>query len=258
MNANPKSTVYAFDLGQFPYTISNAALMRQFFPDRFFIIYGASQSSFPGFVERAEPGFRCDVFSIDGDHSTNGTFQDLKNFRSIASCRNWVVMDDAGWSSTNKAWQQAKDEGILTQVECFVDLAPTPEFQFMEFPDNRSWCLGFFNVDDDDCPKWFKESPNTDVTRIRPIEAWSWKTSCWIQRQHLWWESASWALMMGKCKFLLSSFFFFPSSFFFLLCSFFFLLSSCFFLSYAGWALMTETPLNSADTRRKFEDLTNF
>eukprot|EP00397_Hematodinium_sp_SG-2012_P061157 GEMP01080599.1.p2 GENE.GEMP01080599.1~~GEMP01080599.1.p2 ORF type:complete len:146 (+),score=24.56 GEMP01080599.1:366-803(+) len=144
--------------------------MRKLFPDRFYLIYGASQASVAGFKESVSSDFRCDVFSIDGDHSTNGTYADLKNFQSLASCRNWVLMDDAGWSTTNKAWQNAKDDGILTQVECFADLAPTPDFQFLEFPDNRSWCLGFFNVDDEDCPKWFETSPNTNVTRVRPIE----------------------------------------------------------------------------------------
>jgi len=31
--------------------------------------------------------------------------------------RNWVLMDDAGWNSTNSAWQKAKDAGILTQAK---------------------------------------------------------------------------------------------------------------------------------------------
>eukprot|EP00971_Amphidinium_carterae_P172317 3415990-Amphidinium_carterae.1 len=46
-------------------------------------------------------------------------------------------------------WQKAKDAGILTQVECFADLNPQPDYQFIDFPANRSWCLGFFNIDDD-------------------------------------------------------------------------------------------------------------
>ena len=77
-------------------------------------------------------------------------------------------MDDAGWNSTNTAWQMAKNDGILTQVECFADMAPTPNYQFMDFPDNRSWCIGFFNVEG--CPTWFEGNPNEPVTRVRPIE----------------------------------------------------------------------------------------
>jgi len=112
---------------------------------------------------------------VDGDHSTEGTYQDLKNFREMANCRNWVLMDDAGWNSTNTAWQMAKDENIITQVECFADLQPQPNYQFMDFPDNRSWCLGMFNVETDPqtgepCEKFFEGNVNSEKTRIRPIE----------------------------------------------------------------------------------------
>merc|ERR1719382_2153061 len=171
LNANPEANMYSFDIGQFPYTRGNAALMKDLFPDRFEYIEGPSAEAVPLF-HQDRPDVKCDVISVDGDHSMEGTFADLANFRQLASCRNWVLMDDAGWSSTNTAWQRAKDEGIITQVECFVDMNPRPDYQFMDFPDNRSWCLGFFNVGDMDeqCPRWFEESPNTDKTFVRPIE----------------------------------------------------------------------------------------
>jgi len=171
LNANPEAKVYSFDIGQFPYTRGNALLMKELFPDRFEYILGPSETTVPEFHMR-RPDVKCDVISVDGDHSTEGTFNDLANFRQLASCRNWVLMDDAGWNSTNSAWQRAKDEGIITQVECFADMNPRPDYQFMDFPANRSWCLGFFNVADLDpeCPKWFEESPNTERTFVRPIE----------------------------------------------------------------------------------------
>jgi len=169
MNANPEAHMYSFDIGQFPYTRGNAVLMKELFPDRFEFILGSSTESVPTF-HQVRPDVKCDVISVDGDHSTEGTFADLKNFREMASCRNWVLMDDAGWNSTNSAWQRAKDEGIITQVECFADMNPHPDYQFMDFPNNRSWCLGFFNVDGDTCPRWFEESPNTPKTYVRPIE----------------------------------------------------------------------------------------
>jgi len=169
LNANPEASVVAFDIGQFPYTLGNLRLMKDLFPNRFDYLLGPSADTVKEF-HRLNPDLRCDVMSVDGDHSTEGTFQDLKNFRELASCRNWVVMDDAGWNSTNSAWQRAKDEGIITQVECFVDLDPRPDFQFMDFPENRSWCLGFFNIDDPDCPQWFQTSPNTAKTYVRPID----------------------------------------------------------------------------------------
>lgn len=171
LNANPQANMYSFDIGQFPYTRGNSKLMKEIFPTRFEYVSGPSEVTVPEFGQ-SRPDTKCDIISVDGDHSTEGTFNDLVNFRKLASCRNWVLMDDAGWNSTNKAWQMAKDAGIITQVECFVDMNPRPDYQFINFPDNRSWCLGFFNVQDLDpeCPQWFEENPNTKSTYVRPIE----------------------------------------------------------------------------------------
>jgi len=171
LNANPQANLYSFDIAQFSYTRGNLQLMKDLFPERFHYLLGPSDASVPEFAA-SQPDVKCDVISVDGDHSTEGTFADLVNMRKLASCRNWVLMDDAGWSSTNKAWQRAKDEGIITQVECFVDMNPKPDYQFIDFPTNRSWCLGFFNVEDLDptCPRWFEGNPNTDKTFVRPIE----------------------------------------------------------------------------------------
>merc|ERR1712217_207090 len=171
LNANPQVKVIAFDIGQFPHTRGNLALMKDLFGDRFEYILGPSETAVPEF-HRRRPDVKCDVISVDGDHSTEGTYADLANFRELASCRNWVLMDDAGWNSTNSAWQKAKDDDILTQVECFVDLNPQPDYQFIEFPMNRSWCLGFFNVAHlkDQCPVWFTDNPNLGRTYVRPIE----------------------------------------------------------------------------------------
>lgn len=171
LNANPQATVHSFDIGQFPYTRGNVRLMKELFDNRFDFILGPSATTVPDFQWR-RTDVKCDVISVDGDHSTEGTYADLVNFRKLASCRNWVLMDDAGWNSTNSAWQRAKDEGIITQVECFVDMSPRPDYQFMDFPDNRSWCLGFFNVGDlhPECPRWFEESPNSPRTLVRPID----------------------------------------------------------------------------------------
>eukprot|EP00929_Paragymnodinium_shiwhaense_P108564 TRINITY_DN74884_c0_g1_i1.p1 TRINITY_DN74884_c0_g1~~TRINITY_DN74884_c0_g1_i1.p1 ORF type:complete len:298 (-),score=55.67 TRINITY_DN74884_c0_g1_i1:149-1042(-) len=169
LNANPQANLYSFDIAQFKYTVGNLQLMKELFPERFDFIVGPSATAVPEF-HQMKPDVKCDVISVDGDHSTEGTYADLVAMREMASCRNWVLMDDAGWKSTNAAWQKAKDEGILTQVECFVDMNPRPDYQFMDFPNNRSWCLGFFNIDDETCPKWFDESPNTEKTFVRPIE----------------------------------------------------------------------------------------
>jgi len=167
LTANPQANMLSFDLGQFDYTVGMGEMMKELFQERFDLILGDSKFSLVEF-QRRYPDTKCDIISVDGDHSTEGAYADLKNFREMASCRNWVLMDDVGWNSTNSAWQMAKDDGIITQVECFVDLNPRPNYQFLDYPDNRSWCLGFFNVEG--CPTWFTENPNTDKTRVRPLD----------------------------------------------------------------------------------------
>merc|ERR1712037_761980 len=73
LNANPEAAVYSFDIGPFPYTRGNAELMEQLFDDRFEYIQGPSGDTVPEF-HRQRPNVRCDVISVDGDHSTEGTF----------------------------------------------------------------------------------------------------------------------------------------------------------------------------------------
>eukprot|EP00386_Alphamonas_edax_P016256 GDKI01049653.1.p1 GENE.GDKI01049653.1~~GDKI01049653.1.p1 ORF type:complete len:311 (-),score=64.65 GDKI01049653.1:40-972(-) len=167
--ANPHAKVVSFDVGQFNYTVANANLMKDIFGDRFFMVWGDSKLSVPS-VRAELPDLRCDVIAIDGDHSTETAFLDLMNMRELASCRNWVLFDDPGYRSTNLAWQGAKDKGIVTQTECFIDVSPKPSYMFIEFPDHRSWCLGFMNIADrePEC-KFFDHSPNTPHTHIRPI-----------------------------------------------------------------------------------------
>ena len=60
--------------------------------------------------------------------------------------RNWVLMDDAGWNSTNSAWQKAKDAGILTQAKWIMDLYG---FLILHFPIKHNtcdifWCFCIF------------------------------------------------------------------------------------------------------------------
>merc|ERR1719215_2476005 len=49
LNANPEANMYSFDIGQFPYTRGNAALMKELFPERFEYIEGSSQEAVPMF-----------------------------------------------------------------------------------------------------------------------------------------------------------------------------------------------------------------
>ena len=88
------------------------ALAQEIFP-RLEMVWGNSQDSVPQYHEAyifyhftyifqcfvnvllfkmqyRNPDVKCDVISVDGDHSTEGTYADLKNMHKMASCRNWV------------------------------------------------------------------------------------------------------------------------------------------------------------------------
>ena len=68
---------------------------------------------------------RCDVASIDGDHSYDGALQDLQDMRKLARAGGVVVMDDlwcaAGWcGAPTKAWTTAIRSGLVEQDGCEV------------------------------------------------------------------------------------------------------------------------------------------
>ncbi|CEM00687.1 unnamed protein product [Vitrella brassicaformis CCMP3155] len=137
LTANPTARVISFDIGQHPYTQGNAGVLRGLYGERFQVVWGDSRNSIP-YMQRMMPQLRCDLFSVDGSHSFEGALGDLLNFHRMASCRNWILMDDAGWRSVNRAWQTAKDLGIVTQLECFADTHGALNYPFIDTPDNRT------------------------------------------------------------------------------------------------------------------------
>ncbi|KAF4726710.1 hypothetical protein FOZ63_030459 [Perkinsus olseni] len=186
--ANPSARLITFDLGQFEYTMHNLRLAAQLFPDRFEYVLGDSYYALPDVIDKY-PDLRCDLVFVDGSHTAEGAYNDIKNFHKIASCRNWLLADDTGFKEVNTAWQRAKDEGqggratsfyadgrpplfsLVIQYTCLVDLEPTSHWQYLQKPENRSWCLGFFNVthrDGADCPTWFppERNPYKSVTKL--------------------------------------------------------------------------------------------
>ncbi|KAF4678580.1 hypothetical protein FOZ63_031033 [Perkinsus olseni] len=168
--ANPSARLITFDLGQFEYTMHNLRLAAQLFPDRFEYVLGDSYYALPDIIDKY-PDLRCDLVFVDGSHTAEGAYNDIKNFHKIANCRNWLLADDTGFKEVNTAWQRAKDEGLVIQYTCLVDLEPTSHWQYLQKPENRSWCLGFFNVthrDGADCPTWFppERNPYKSVTKL--------------------------------------------------------------------------------------------
>ena len=97
-------------------------------------------------------------------------YQDFLNFQKMSSCRNWILMDDAEGDGTAAAWQRAKDDGIISEIRCLSDEHPTWHWELMAYqPGSRSWCIGFFNKEEDDCPRWRELAPDSKLFDLRKI-----------------------------------------------------------------------------------------
>jgi hypothetical protein len=121
----------------------------------------------------ADPELRCDLIAIDGTHDKEGVYADLVNFKKIANCRNYILADDTGFAEVNAAWQRGKDEKMIFQSHCLVELNPSSHWLFFNLNkvSSRSWCLGWYNQTvyghEQDCPPWVDDdrNPNTNVTK---------------------------------------------------------------------------------------------
>ena len=64
------------------------------FPGRIDLVYGNSLQSAPRFLA-SHPNFRCDLLSIDGDHTLEYVFGDWRNFKSrLNPERHLILFDD--------------------------------------------------------------------------------------------------------------------------------------------------------------------
>lgn len=169
LNASPKARVISFDILQYPYSRNNAAMLKDLFGDRFEVFWGPSQFVVPQFME-VNIDVLCDMFVIDGEHTLDSVYTDLVNFQKMSSCRNWVIMDDAEGDGTSAAWQRAKDDGIISEIRCLADEHPTWHWELMAYqPGSRSWCIGFFNKDEETCPRWRDLAPPSPTLDLRKI-----------------------------------------------------------------------------------------
>jgi predicted O-methyltransferase YrrM len=160
--ANPNAHLVAFDTLQYEYSKTTSALMKELFPDRFTLIVGDSAETLPQFRQE-NPDFKCDLIAIDGDHTYEGVLDDLYNMREMASCRNFVLADDTGFESVNRAWQQAKNEDVLHQMHCMMDPQANKHWMMFGKLADRSWCSGYFLADD--CPRWTEKQVNSNSTK---------------------------------------------------------------------------------------------
>ena len=95
MSALRNATYYGFDLGQLGQRTRIAAslLNDSFFPRRVHLVLGKSARTLPKFV-KSHTWLKCDVISIDGDHTDDGMASDWEALRHLAHPQSLIFTDD--------------------------------------------------------------------------------------------------------------------------------------------------------------------
>ena len=120
-----------FDLSQFDYSATAKRYIETLYPGRFASHDGDSHVVLPGWTsgldgngnDRGSDG-RCDVFSIDGDHSHGGALTDIRNAVAATKRGGKVILDDMNpGGETRRAFDDAVDEKILGDPKCVEDVS---------------------------------------------------------------------------------------------------------------------------------------
>ena len=95
LEIHPNIRYYGWDLGtEFSSAKPVAEMMKKKFGDRFFTIWGDSKATVPSYLNST--GIKCDVISVDGEHTMNGSLSDLRNFMVSSKNTSLFLVDDCG------------------------------------------------------------------------------------------------------------------------------------------------------------------
>jgi hypothetical protein len=107
----------AFDLGALQYSNVSSKFVQESHPDRFSIVWGNSFETVPRYFQ--DRGKVCDVFSIDGDHSEQGSLTDLSNALVATKKGGIILADDVSDSfGVPKSWLKVIAESKIIELEC--------------------------------------------------------------------------------------------------------------------------------------------
>lgn len=122
---NPHAEVVMFDLWGHAYNNISETHIRSLthlHPERMRIIKGSSIDTVPHFHHQ-NPGFRCDIISIDGGHKYDIAILDLENMYFLAnSVFNILLIDDTNCNvgyCVDKVVQEGQRRGMLKVLEGF-------------------------------------------------------------------------------------------------------------------------------------------
>ena len=134
LTGSDHAQVYSFDIGSHYYTYPMANHLRYTFPGRLNLTFGNSLNTVPQFAAR-HPKVKCDVILVDGGHTLSVAIGDLRNFRKLANVeRNVLILDDTNMWPISKAWNEAKEQGLVVEIFACAD----------QSRNNRSYAVGYY------------------------------------------------------------------------------------------------------------------
>eukprot|EP01047_Picozoa_sp_COSAG01_P074801 COSAG01_NODE_12612_length_1711_cov_1.763027_1_plen_458_part_00 len=86
---------YGFDIGtEFSAAKSCSKRLSVLFPERVHLTWGDSLKSVPQYFQETNPSLKCDILHVDGLHTYDGVYFDLKNFHDHLSESAVILIDD--------------------------------------------------------------------------------------------------------------------------------------------------------------------
>ena len=141
--AGRRAKMVSFDLAEFDYSETAQRLVGALYPDQLRLIVGRSETTVPRFSKRH--GRACDLFSVDGDHSYEGTSRDISNAVGATRPGGTLILDDMQNPGPRRAFEESVRRGWLVAPKC-VDGVPIDVSYVHRFDSsnvrrlNMSWC----------------------------------------------------------------------------------------------------------------------
>ncbi|KAK2146994.1 hypothetical protein LSH36_574g00000 [Paralvinella palmiformis] len=121
LEANPRTRVYSFDIGEHQYARPMAEYLSKRYPGRLNVTWGDSTHTLPTFHFQ-HPDVKCDLLIVDGGHTNAICQADFDIFYKMANVENVVVLDNypdsrLKWmTDLGNVWERAKRRGELFEI----------------------------------------------------------------------------------------------------------------------------------------------
>ena len=136
-----------FDLYDFAYSNTAKRYIETLYPGRFEIHVGNSRITLPGWISGlTTEDDKCDIFSIDGDHTYEGALSDIRNAAKATRGGGRVILDDmTPGGETRRAFDDAVSEEIIGDPRCVENVSVRVGYEDRYSVSNSrslmmSWC----------------------------------------------------------------------------------------------------------------------